>query len=426
MATDNQSLPLDWYGRYNYLGKPVNVGVQGETPVGGNQAGMAAIASSGAGPTASTSPGTSMTGSPAASASKGVPGASGNTALNEAMQDLGYAGMGATALSEGPKVADFLSRNPVSGSQDVSAAQQGMKVGEDIGEKSLAEDAANAAAKGAQGGAEAGSDLTLSGSLGPVGLAAMLGQGINMGGQYASNALFKNDPHVNEAAQTAIDLSNPASALAEGISGLTDLFTGNIKGFMNEAPIKFAADTLHNPVGMVKDLWNGLFGAPPAFALPQSVSANIAKQVSGSLPKPLEMPKNATPEQTAAINKANSMIAELSPYGSAPNAQGIYAPPPNLPHMNESAQAWEQGINSTMGWLNQKFNALSPAYQEAVRLMTPVSKDFYAAQPVPQNKQAVNMSNEPKAQTLKKEPAPSSSLGGFIGSKDREKIKEEQ
>lgn len=360
---NDQGLPLNWYGMQNYLGKPVSIAVQGETPTGSSQGAPAALAAGGSGPTASPGKG-SVTGSAVPGKSNAPINGSSNT-IQSIMNGLGYAGMGAQGVSGGLDLAKIM------GPKDIakgSAEETGLKSAEGLGEK--------AATEGAAGGAEAGSDLTLTGALGPVGLAALLGQGINIGGQYAGNALFKKSPHANEAFQTAVDFSNPASAVAEGISGLSDLFTGNIKGFMNEAPIRFAEDALHNPVGMVKDMWNGLFGAPPAFAFPQQSLEGITKQINDSLPKEITPPQGATPEQQAAVTKANDIIKQIGKYrDSLParfNSLG-----------NQSAQSWQYELNNaTNPYLQSQFAQLKPAYEAAIASFNQVPKVETSSKPM--------------------------------------------
>ena len=348
--TQDQTLGLEFYGK-NYLGRPVSVAVQGESPVGAASSGMAAVPSGGLGGGASPAggPRPSPT-SPSSTTLQTIQRALQALQAGRLLFDVGDKGVQVAQKAQGPS-------DP--GSNQIPLAQSAGESGVATGAGVTADQTIPSIA------AQSSPGLTASGF--------QMGTFPEVSGAEA-NTIAGSGTAGGTAATTGGETAAEGAAsvpfgIAAGGGSLAFLASQQIPpGPRHQSELGLSA--VNAPTAgllAVPDIINTLrsggnfgsfFGKSPAMAFPKSAWSSLSSQVNRALPPQLPVPSNATPEQKQAIEAANKTIKGLDKYrGGMPESFGG----------RQSSKAWQDAIASVQHELQTGFGELQTSYPAAYR-----------------------------------------------------------
>jgi hypothetical protein len=339
-----------FYKGLSYLGRPVSVGLTGESPLGTPASGASATPSGGIGATG-----------PA----KGTGGVTGPTgapsALQQALTALGLTSKGTSALKratgsgpapgeaaapEVPAAANLPPGTELPGGaaeigHEVIPAAQPLPVAQPVAETIESVGAETAPAQGAGAAGAAGAAETVAEGatptpalLIPLVLAALEAAGVQMPkpitaakqfgpvGEFSSGVSFASDPSL----KTGLNLAESFATF--GLSDVAKSFFG---------------------------------GKPPAMSFPANTWSQIHSQVAGALPPKLPVPDTATPEQQKAITDVNSTIDGLLARWPAEIPAWVRRGGP------QSAESWGNIMKQMKSEIEGEFANLSTLYQKAMQ-----------------------------------------------------------
>lgn len=369
-------LPLMFYGLKNYLGKPTTFAVQGAVGQG------ASPSSSGAGAVGAGSggAGASVGGSKRSAVGSVSPGGTGNTGTSGIMGNVENALNAAQGLSGLKFSKDNTGGNKLTGEEGNKAPlENGGEEKVPAGQFNSSESAMNAAegskinpldfsmgnnaTKGIESGERVGSDIA--GSISKAAGASESGA-LDAAGAGGSALLDAS------LAPETLGLTLIPAAASEALSHLPQtphmgidaaLYAAAPWGALIDPALAMNAIkalTHGNVINNIEHMFG--FGPPPMVGYPLNAWHQISSAVTKNLPKKINVPSGATPEQANTINQANKLIDDISYYGIEYNDPNTV--PKNLQGV-ESPQAWQQATNSIMSYLTSKFNQLQPLYQKA-------------------------------------------------------------
>jgi len=331
-GTDERDLPSIFYTGTSYLGRPVSIGLQGETPTASPTAGASAIPVGAVGAQAPARPGDTPT---------GIPGVS-SSSLLQALQALGLA-RGITTLTGeigrgGTTGGAALDVEVPAAAQAPPAAQLPGEIGHEIIPAAEAipggvgtTEAIEAAGQSPQAapaaeGAAAGTEAATLSSSGASALAALW--------PFALQQLVAQLPQDVQEKSWMAAFVNPAF-YPLAIPALVSLFSG------------------HGLPG---------FGPPPAMRFPQSNLVQLEQTVSSNLPAPLEAPPGASPEVKAWIDAANKERDDILANFSAANLSKT-----GLGTDVQSAESWRNIWGYTTADVQDRFAHLQGLYETALQ-----------------------------------------------------------
>jgi hypothetical protein len=349
---DDPNLPLTFYGQ-SYLGRPVDVSVQGESPTGGAGSSLAGVPGAAAG-----AAGHAPAGAPAPSPT--AQGSSALTAVSDALQGLqGVHDVSKLLTSKTAKAPGSEAPNqPTQPGQTMAPATEGGSgVGAGVGVKSLYNTLT------APGSVEVGpieiEGVTYGAGGAPLTEASVGATGAGAGtGTAATGAGATGAETAGSSVMASLGPALGAAALESlGVSLLPQPAKGGVEAAqiaLNPATALMFPDAIMQLVS--GKMGNFFGGPPPAMAFPSNTWSSIQSQVGKSLPPVLPMPTNATPEQRQSIQAANDLVQSLHTYTG---------PLPSFLEGQQSAETWGNTMSDMSKGIQGKFTELQSLYPAA-------------------------------------------------------------
>ena len=320
-AQDIGRLPANWYGQ-NYLGRPVNVAVTGESPTQGGGTspltGMGASAPTGA----LGAPAATPNAAPAEAASSGASGADGGlTGTHKALAALGLTQQGAKLGSIAGHAATLVGPEGIPIQTDPSTGFAAMEVNIDP---------------------NTGAALPGKGIL-PSGIEGSHEAGLS-GGDIASGAMSAAAIArilaglVGAHVPASVDSSLSTGAAASSLAAMSPLSVFAVPAAINS--------------------WAHTLKGPPTEPFPLGTWDQFSTAVQYNLPPRLPVPDGATPEQRASIETANSTIEAMT--------RGMTGELPSYLQGRQNPTVWNWGVGDLSNQATTAFTRLQEQYQPAL------------------------------------------------------------